>query len=199
MTQDDHEPEAPEPGHRWRMAVRFAAVLGALLAMAWLGSALGTRSGAESALEDQLRELEHKQSMLANRDVLQAQLAELDDQLADSRRELPSSFDPAAIRLELDGLAVAHGVEITRADAGEEVVKEFYGEQTYVVALRGPPASVYAFLAQVAVQGAAKQVRDLDLEEAAGDGSRIEATLQVTYYRYVEDQPTPTPGAGHAG
>lgn len=163
------------------------AVLGALLAMAWIGAIIDDRTAAQKELQSARYEFEVKQARATNLEALKIQLKEYELLTDVMTRRLPSRFDAALIHDELRGLANETGVEITQTADHDELKKEFYAERDVDVSLRGSSESVYRYLEGLTRWGPAKNLRSLELRAVNSASTPLDATLRVTFYRYLDE------------
>lgn len=162
-------------------------VLGTLLAMAWIGTAIDDRNAARKELQSARYEFEEKQARATNLEALKFQLNELELMTQVITRRLPSRFDAALDHAELRGLAKESGVELVQMTDHDELKKEFYAARDVEVELRGSPESIYRYLEALTRWGPAKNLSALEFSATSPTSTSLHATVRVTFYRYIDE------------
>jgi Tfp pilus assembly protein PilO len=178
---------APARSKAWRLARATALALGTALALLWFGGALQQRSALASSLPELRARLAHGSERALQRPVYEVQLQELRGVLDETVRQLPSRLDPVRMRGDLEALAVQHGVELLRAEFGDETTREFYARQPATIEVRGPGTAVYRFLEAHASGGSVRQLQMLQLGATDAAGTTLAARFDTIDFRYRED------------
>lgn len=164
------------------VATKLVGVLLAVGALAW---AWPDREAMQRPLrlEDELRD---KQPWIGRHDVLAQLLATMRDMLAALRQRLPEHVAASAVEASLRARATDAGVGVASFVAHEETVREFHAELPVEVIVEGSTADIVRF-----VDGFARDepMREITAMTIAAAGPVRRATLEIAYYRHVEEEP----------
>ena len=139
--------------------------------------------GLERQENDLRAEFETKQGRAANLEPLKLQLAQMEQQLQQMLRQLPSKTEMPDLIVDISQTALATGLTTELFQPGPETPKEFYAEKPISLRMVGSYHQFGAFVSGVGIRrdvplelsGTVKTYRDLDEEEpgaaAAGQGA----------------------------
>jgi type IV pilus assembly protein PilO len=153
----------------------------------------GELKGLESQETDLRAEFETKQGRAANLEPLKLQLAQMEQQLQQMLRQLPSKTEMPDLIVDVSQTALATGISNELFQPGPETPKEFYAEKPISLRMVGTYHQVGAF-----VSGGASLPRvviltmhDISLKpKDPGKGIRTNTPLElagtVKTYRYLD-------------
>ncbi|MGI8561243.1 MAG: type 4a pilus biogenesis protein PilO [Luteimonas sp.] len=201
--------------------IGFSALLGlVILGLLWwlLTSDKGDELEALERTETELRmEFETKQGRAANLEPLKLQLAQMEQQLQQMLRQLPSRTEMPDLIVDISQTALATGISNELFQPGPETPKEFYAEKPIAVRMLGSYHQFGAFVSGVAslprvvimtMHDIALRPRNAANDPAAGirANSELELAGTVKTYRYLDEEEaaaqeqaaaTAAPGGGH--
>ena len=152
--------------------------------------------------ETELRsEFETKQGRAANLEPLKLQLAQMEQQLQQMLRQLPSKTEMPDLIVDISQTALATGLTVELFRPGPESPKEFYAEKPISLRMVGSYHQFGAFVSGVASlpRVVILTMHDISLKPRgnASGGIRRDVPLElsgtVKTYRYLDEE---EPGAG---
>ena len=149
--------------------------------------------------ESELRaEFETKQGRAANLEPLKLQLTQMEQQLQQMLRQLPSRTEMPDLIVDISQTALATGIQNDLFKPGPETPKEFYAEKPIALRMVGTYHQFGAFVSGVASlpRVVIMTMHDIQLRPRGGDkdpraGIRPNAALElvgtVKTYRYLDE------------
>ena len=157
----------------------------------------------QQAQETDLRaEFETKQGRAANLEPLKLQLAQMEQQLQQMLRQLPSRTEMPDLIVDISQTALATGIQNELFQPGPETPKEFYAEKPIALRMVGSYHQFGAFVSGVAslprvvimtMHDISLQPRNAKSDPNAriGPNSPLELAGTVKTYRYLDEDETP--------
>ena len=160
------------------------------------GDELERLEGTESDLR---AEFETKQGRAANLEPLKLQLAQMEQQLQQMLRQLPSRTEMPDLIVDISQTALATGIQNELFQPGPETPKEFYAEKPIALRMVGSYHQFGAFVSGVASlpRVVIMTMHDIQLRPRGGDkdpraGIRPDSPLElagtVKTYRYLDEE-----------
>ncbi len=154
--------------------------------------------GLERTESDLRAEFETKQGRAANLEPLKLQLAQMEQQLQQMLRQLPSRTEMPDLIVDISQTALATGIQNELFQPGPETPKEFYAEKPIALRMVGSYHQFGAFVSGVASlpRVVIMTVHDIQLRPRGGDkdpraGIRPDSPLElagtVKTYRYLDE------------
>ena len=182
-----------------RQAQMIFCVLVALviLGLGWWLFVRDKRTELETleAQETDLRaEFQSKQGRAANLEPLKKQLAQMEQQLQQMLRQLPSKTEMPDLIVDISQTALATGIENELFQPGPETPKEFYAEKPIALRMVGTYHQFGAFVSGVASlpRVVILTMHDISLKPKDGKvitrGGPLELSGTVKTYRYLDEQ-----------
>jgi type IV pilus assembly protein PilO len=149
--------------------------------------------------ESELRaEFETKQGRAANLEPLKLQLAQMEQQLQQMLRQLPSKTEMPDLIIDISQTALATGLSSELFRPGPETPKEFYAEKPITLRMVGSYHQFGAFVSGVASlpRVVILTMHDISLKPRGnpGGGIRRDVPLElsgtVKTYRYLDEEET---------
>ncbi|MFC7301332.1 type 4a pilus biogenesis protein PilO [Cognatiluteimonas weifangensis] len=148
--------------------------------------------------ESELRaEFETKQGRAANLEPLKLQLAQMEQQLQQMLRQLPSKTEMPDLIVDISQTALATGLSNELFQPGPETPKEFYAEKPIALRMVGTYHQFGAFVSGVASlpRVVILTMHDISLQpknKSTGGGIRADIPLElagtVKTYRYLDEE-----------
>ena len=148
--------------------------------------------------ETELRaEFEKKQGRAANLEPLKLQLAQMEQQLQQMLRQLPSRTEMPDLIVDISQTALATGIQNELFKPGPETPKEFYAEKPIALRMVGTYHQFGAFVSGVASlpRVVIMTMHDISLRPRGGDAatgiapnSSLELAGTVKTYRYLDEE-----------
>ncbi|NLA67718.1 MAG: type 4a pilus biogenesis protein PilO [Gammaproteobacteria bacterium] len=150
--------------------------------------------------ETELRaEFETKQGRAANLEPLKLQLAQMEQQLQQMLRQLPSRTEMPDLIVDISQTALATGIQNDLFQPGPETPKEFYAEKPIALRMVGTYHQFGAFVSGVASlpRVVIMTMHDIQLRPRGGDkdpragirpNSALELVGTVKTYRYLDEE-----------
>lgn len=144
-------------------------------------------------------EFETKQGRAANLEPLKLQLAQMEQQLQQMLRQLPSKTEMPDLIVDISQTALATGLSNELFQPGPETTKEFYAEKPIALRMVGTYHQFGAFVSGVASlpRVVILTMHDISLKpknEKPGTGIRSDIPLElagtVKTYRYLDEEET---------
>ena len=183
--------------------IGFCVLVGLLIvALAWwlfVSSKREELDGLERQEADLRAEFETKQGRAANFEPLKLQLAQMEQQLQQMLRQLPSKTEMPDLIVDISQTALATGLNSELFQPGPETPKEFYAEKPISLRMVGTYHQFGAFVSGVASlpRVVILTMHDISLRPAAnsksaGIGANIPLELAGTVktYRYLDEEET---------
>lgn len=182
--------------------IGFCVLLALLIvALAWWLFVRDKRSELESLVrtEAELRnEYQTKRGRAANLEPLKLQLAQMEQQLQQMLRQLPSKTEMPDLIVDISQTALATGLATELFQPGSEIPKEFYAEQPIALRMVGTYHQFGAFVSGVASlpRVVILTMHDIALRpknpEAAitAESQPLELAGTVKTYRYLDENET---------
>ena len=161
--------------------------------------------GLERTESDLRAEFETKQGRAANLEPLKLQLAQMEQQLQQMLRQLPSRTEMPALINDISQTALATGIHNELFKPGPEVPKEFYAEKPIELKMVGTYHQFGAFVSGVASlpRVVIMTMHDISLQPRDGGAIRPGANLElagtVKTYRYLDEEETAAQAALQEG
>ena len=199
--------------------IAFCVLLGLLIfGLLWwvLTRDKGDQLKALEATESGLRsDFETKQGRAANLEPLKLQLAEMEQQLQQMLRQLPSRTEMPDLIVDISQTALATGITSELFQPGPESPKEFYAEKPIALRMLGSYHQFGAFVSGVASlpRVVIMTMHDISLKPREVPGSdkgkkpvaigpdsvlELKGTVKTYRYRDEEDDAAPTTGGATA-
>lgn len=164
---------------------------------------LATLEGEETTLRAQF---ETKQGRAANLEPLKLQLAQMEQQLQQMLRQLPSKTEMPDLIVDISQTALATGISNELFQPGPETPKEFYAEKPIALRMVGTYHQFGAFVSGVASlpRVVIMTMHDISLRPRDGGSFAPNSPLvlsgTVKTYRYLDESETaaPAPATGAA-
>lgn len=155
--------------------------------------------GLERTESDLRAEFETKQGRAANLEPLKLQLAQMEQQLQQMLRQLPSRTEMPDLIVDISQTALATGIQNELFQPGPESPKEFYAEKPIALRMVGSYHQFGAFVSGVASlpRVVIMTMHDIQLRPRGGDkdpraGIRPDSPLElagtVKTYRYLDEE-----------
>ena len=181
----------------------FLAVL--IVALAWWLFVRDKRTqleGLQRQETDLRQEFEDKQGRAANLEPLKLQLAQMEQQLQQMLRQLPSRTEMPDLIVDISQTALATGIQNELFQPGPETKKEFYAEKPIALRMVGTYHQFGAFVSGVASlpRVVIMTMHDISLQPKnakndpnakIGPNSALELAGTVKTYRYLDEDETP--------
>ena len=152
--------------------------------------------------ETQLRaQFETKQGRAANLEPLKLQLAQMEQQLQQMLRQLPSKTEMPDLIVDISQTALATGIANELFQPGPETPKEFYAEKPIALRMVGTYHQFGAFVSGVASlpRVVIMSMHDISLRPRDGGtlapNSPLVLSGTVKTYRYLDESETAAPAA----
>ena len=152
--------------------------------------------------ETQLRaQFETKQGRAANLEPLKLQLAQMEQQLQQMLRQLPSKTEMPDLIVDISQTALATGIANELFQPGPETPKEFYAEKPIALRMVGTYHQFGAFVSGVASLPRVVNMTMHDISLRPRDGgtlapnSPLVLSGTVKTYRYLDESETAAPAA----
>lgn len=185
----------------------FCAIVGVvIIGLAWYLFVRGQRqelAGLEAQERDLRAEFETKQGRAANLEPLKLQLAQMEQQLQQMLRQLPSKTEMPDLIVDISQTALATGIQNELFQPGPEVPKEFYAEKPIQLRMVGTYHQFGAFVSGVASlpRVVIMTMHDISLKPKGvqpgariGPNSSLELSGTVKTYRYLDEEETADTG-----
>ncbi|HEU4813622.1 MAG TPA: type 4a pilus biogenesis protein PilO [Xanthomonadaceae bacterium] len=159
---------------------------------------LETLEGEETTLRS---EFETKQGRAANLEPLKLQLAQMEQQLQQMLRQLPSKTEMPDLIVDISQTALATGISNELFQPGPETPKEFYAEKPIALRMVGTYHQFGAFVSGVASlpRVVIMTMHDISLRPrdggTLGPNSPLVLSGTVKTYRYLDENETAAPVA----
>ena len=181
--------------------VIVAAVIVGLAWYLFIGDKKEELAGLEKQETDLRGEFETKQGRAANLEPLKLQLAQMEQQLQQMLRQLPSKTEMPDLIVDISQTALATGIENELFQPGPETPKEFYAEKPIALRMVGTYHQFGAFVSGVAslprvvimtMHDISLQPKDAKTNPNAriGPNSPLELAGTVKTYRYLDEDET---------
>ncbi|WP_425477875.1 type 4a pilus biogenesis protein PilO [Luteimonas arsenica] len=155
--------------------------------------------GLERTESDLRAEFETKQGRAANLEPLKLQLAQMEQQLQQMLRQLPSRTEMPDLIVDISQTALATGIQNDLFQPGPETPKEFYAEKPIALRMVGTYHQFGAFVSGVASlpRVVIMTMHDIQLKPRGGDkdpragirpNSALELAGTVKTYRYLDEE-----------
>ena len=155
--------------------------------------------GLERTESDLRAEFETKQGRAANLEPLKLQLAQMEQQLQQMLRQLPSRTEMPDLIVDISQTALATGIQNELFQPGPETPKEFYAEKPIALRMVGTYHQFGAFVSGVASlpRVVIMTMHDIQLKPRGGDkdpragirpNSALELAGTVKTYRYLDEE-----------
>jgi type IV pilus assembly protein PilO len=189
----------------------FGAIVGLLIfGLLWWLFVRGKADelhGLESQEADLRAEFETKQGRAANLEPLKLQLAQMEQQLQQMLRQLPSKTEMPDLIVDVSQTALATGISNELFQPGPETPKEFYAEKPISLRMVGTYHQFGAFVSGVASlpRVVILTMHDISLKPKNPDkgGIRVNTPLTlagtVKTYRYLDAEETAAQEKASAG
>ena len=184
----------------------FCALVALLIvALAWWFFVRDQREQLQSleSEETQLRsQFETKQGRAANLEPLKLQLAQMEQQLQQMLRQLPSKTEMPDLIVDISQTALATGITNELFQPGPETPKEFYAEKPISLRMVGTYHQFGAFVSGVASlpRVVIMTMHNISLKPRDGGSFAPNSPLvlsgTVKTYRYLDENETPAPATG---
>ena len=153
--------------------------------------------GLERTETDLRAEFETKQGRAANLEPLKLQLAQMEQQLQQMLRQLPSKTEMPDLIVDISQTALATGISNELFQPGPESPKEFYAEKPINLRMVGTYHQFGAFVSGVASlpRVVIMTMHNISLKPKAGTtaigpNSSLELAGTVKTYRYLDEEET---------
>jgi len=176
----------------------FCALIGLIIVgLAWYVFVADQRTelaGLERQEVDLRTEFENKQGRAANLEPLKLQLAQMEQQLQQMLRQLPSKTEMPDLIVDVSQTALATGISNELFQPGPETPKEFYAEKPIALRMVGTYHQFGAFVSGVASlpRVVILTMHDISLKPKNPDkaGIKVNTPLElagtVKTYRYLD-------------
>ncbi|GAB3381335.1 type IV pilus inner membrane component PilO [Lysobacter fragariae] len=156
--------------------------------------------GLESKETELRQEFETKQGRAANLEPLKLQLAQMEEQLKQMLRQLPSKTEMPDLIVDISQTALATGITNELFQPGAEVPKEFYAEKPIALRMVGTYHQFGGFVSGVATlpRVVIMTMHDIQLQPRNHDksgkiipitpNSPLELAGTVKTYRYLDEE-----------
>jgi len=162
--------------------------------------------GLERTESDLRAEFETKQGRASNLEPLKLQLSQMEQQLQQMLRQLPSKTEMPDLIVDISQTALATGIQNELFQPRPEIPKEFYAEKPISLRMVGTYHQFGAFVSGVASlpRVVIMTMHDISLKPRPGSGGGIgpgnlvlEGTVKT--YRYLDDEETADAAAAAQG
>ena len=181
--------------------IGFCVIVGALIiGLVWWLFVRDQRAELErlERTESELRsEFETKQGRAANLEPLKLQLAQMEQQLQQMLRQLPSKTEMPDLIVDISQTALATGIQNELFKPGPEAPREFYAEKPISLRMVGTYHQFGAFVSGVAslprvvimtMHDIVLTPRNPKAGEGIGPNSSLQLAGTVKTYRYLDDE-----------
>ena len=141
--------------------------------------------------ETELRtEFETKQGRASNLEPLKLQLAQMEQQLQQMLRQLPSKTEMPDLIVDISQTALATGISNELFQPGPEQPKEFYAEKPIALRMVGTYHQFGGFVSGVASlpRVVIMTMHDISLTPRDGNEATLELEGTVKTYRYLDEE-----------
>ncbi|MDQ3510382.1 MAG: type 4a pilus biogenesis protein PilO [Pseudomonadota bacterium] len=179
----------------------FAALIGlVIIGLTWylfVGDKREELSRLERTESDLRSEFQTKQGRAANLEPLKLQLAQMEQQLQQMLRQLPSKTEMPDLIVDISQTALATGISNELFKPGPEQPKEFYAEKPIALRMVGTYHQFGAFVSGVASlpRVVIMTMHDISLKPRGKDSavgitanSPLELAGTVKTYRYLDEE-----------
>ncbi len=191
----------------------FCAILGLLIiGLFWFLFISDKRTeleGLERTEADLRQTFEKKQGEAANLGALKQQLVQMEAQLQQMLRQLPSKNEMPDLIVDISQTALATGITNELFQPGDEQPKDFYAEKPIALRMVGTYHQFGAFMSGVASlpRVVIMTMHDISLKPKnaqpgngeAGSGGLLELSGTVKTYRYLDEEEVAKQGAAANG
>jgi type IV pilus assembly protein PilO len=198
--------------------IAFCALIGVVIVgLAWYFLVADQRTelaGLERQEGDLRTEFEQKQGRAANLEPLKLQLTQMEQQLQQMLRQLPSKTEMPDLIIDISQTALATGISNELFQPGPEAPKEFYAEKPISLRMVGTYHQFGAFVSGVASlpRVVIMTMHDISLTPRnptaggkIGPNSILQLAGTVKTYRYLDEDetanatpaPAPAPQGGN--
>jgi type IV pilus assembly protein PilO len=181
--------------------IGFCVIIGALIVgLVWWLFVRDQRAELKrlERTESELRaEFETKQGRASNLEPLKLQLAQMEQQLQQMLRQLPSKTEMPDLIVDISQTALATGIQNELFKPGPEAPKEFYAEKPISLRMVGTYHQFGAFVSGVAslprvvimtMHDIVLTPRNAKSGESIGPNSSLQLAGTVKTYRYLDDE-----------
>lgn len=176
----------------------YVIVAALILFLSWwllVRDKLDTLAGLERTEVELREEFETEQGKASNLEPLKLQLAQMEQQLQQMLRQLPSKTEMPDLIVDISQTALATGISNELFQPGPEEPKEFYAEKPIALRMVGSYHQFGAFVSGVASlpRVVIMTMHDISLKprgEGAGitANSALELAGTVKTYRYLDEE-----------
>jgi type IV pilus assembly protein PilO len=141
--------------------------------------------------ESELRaEFETKQGRAANLEPLKLQLAQMEQQLQQMLRQLPSKTEMPDLIVDISQTALATGISNELFKPGPEQPKDFYAEKPIKIRVTGSYHQLAEFVSTIAALPRIVTLHDVQVAGRGRNSGNDDLQLDVTArtYRYLDDE-----------
>ncbi len=139
------------------------------------------------AREPELRsEFELKQRRAANVEAYEELLAEMEDELEDRLRQLPSRVEIPRLLSDISQAGLGAGLDFELFRPGSPVQREFYAERPIEIAVRGRYHQFGEFISEVANLPRIVTLHNVEITRDGGDRLAMRAVART--YWYLDDE-----------
>lgn len=181
--------------------IGFCVLLGVMIVgLAWWLFVRDKKSeleGLEKQEADLRAQFETKQGRAANLEPLKLQLAQMEQQLQQMLRQLPSKTEMPDLIVDISQTALATGISNELFQPGPETAKEFYAEKPIALRMVGTYHQFGAFVSGVASlpRVVIMTMHDISLKPTGsniviGPNVSLELSGTVKTYRYLDEEET---------
>ena len=182
--------------------IAFCALLAlVIVGLAWYLFVRDQRTELETLEREEIElraQFETKQGRAANLEPLKLQLAQMEQQLQQMLRQLPSKTEMPDLIIDISQTALATGLSSELFRPGPETPKEFYAEKPITLRMVGSYHQFGAFVSGVASlpRVVILTMHDISLKPRGnpGGGIRRDVPLElsgtVKTYRYLDEEET---------
>ena len=152
--------------------------------------------GLELQEAEKRAQFEEKQGRAANLEPLKLQLAQMEQQLQQMLRQLPSRTEMPDLIVDISQTALATGIQNDLFQPGPESPQEFYAEKPIALRMQGSYHQFGAFVSGVASlpRVVIMTMHDIQLRPRDGTsirpGGALELAGTVKTYRYLDEEET---------
>ncbi|MCC5858428.1 MAG: type 4a pilus biogenesis protein PilO [Ectothiorhodospiraceae bacterium] len=141
----------------------------------------------EQAQEPQLRsEFELKQRRAANLEAYEQMLAEMEEELEDRLRQLPSRVEIPRLLADISQAGLGAGLDFELFRPGSPVRRDFYAERPIEIAVRGNYHQFGEFISEVANLPRIVTLHNIEITRESGEQLAMRAVART--YWYLDDE-----------
>ncbi len=171
-------------------AIVIAIVLGVVIFLGWYlnwSNLVDQRDRLQVQEQNLRQDFELKQRRAANLPAYEALLEEMEEELADRLRQLPSRGEIPQLLADISQAGLAAGLDFELFRPGSIVPREFYAERPIEIEVRGTYHQFGEFISEVANLPRIVTLHDVNISRVQ-DSDRLNMRAVARTYWYLDDE-----------